>query len=216
MARTSKKPLYIVPKKDPIVKRWKDAFELFSEAQYHTFHISISEEMVKTKEIIGVQQMITALQHHPHLIEKFIFAVHFRFLEIEGSDLTIPEKCWKRDPAVYLWFCEMGKMPLLLFFINDEDARYYMLLGDMIADGSLPMRPVKNSVRSEVKLEGEDWQVFLNRVFECCRMMRLYCHNTGFDPEIYIQSLLADYDIDRKSTRLNSSHGGISRMPSSA
>ena len=29
-------------------------------------------------------------------------------------------------------------------------------------------------------------------------------------------TLLLRFDIDRKSTRLNSSHGGISRMPSSA
>ena len=38
----------------------------------------------------------------------------------------------------------------------------------------------------------------------------------GYGREAQVPAILDVYGIDRKSTRLNSSHGGISRMPSSA
>ena len=38
----------------------------------------------------------------------------------------------------------------------------------------------------------------------------------NFEPRISVQNVIVSEDIDRKSTRLNSSHTDISRMPSSA
>ena len=47
------------------------------------------------------------------------------------------------------------------------------------------------------------------------------CNNTGRESETYLRYIISNYNnlpdiIDRKSTRLNSSHTDISRMPSSA
>ena len=42
------------------------------------------------------------------------------------------------------------------------------------------------------------------------------CEVTGINEVEKANAPLASTQIDRKSTRLNSSHGGISRMPSSA
>ena len=40
--------------------------------------------------------------------------------------------------------------------------------------------------------------------------------NTGWTRSPLLSATIAEAKADRKSTRLNSSHGGISRMPSSA
>jgi hypothetical protein len=33
------------------------------------------------------------------------------------------------------------------------------------------------------------------RLFNSCRMFNLYCHGTGFNPQPYIESIVADYSL---------------------
>ncbi len=195
MAITAQTPIYLIPKSDPSVKQWEQAFTYFEAPEIDTFTIDVYEELVAFKHVAMVQEMITALQHYPHLIEKMMFSIDFKFTEIEDSNLYLPEDCWKSEPKYYQWFAELSKLPIMVFFINDEDARYYTLLGDMLASGDLPVTPLENNERSQISLEGVEWRKFIERLFNSCSMMMLFCHNTGFNPEPYIQSLLADMDV---------------------
>ena len=45
---------------------------------------------------------------------------------------------------------------------------------------------------------------------------RDWLSGAGRDPQYYLKRQLINVIIDRKSTRLNSSHSSVSRMPSSA
>ena len=197
ITKSATQPIYLVPKGDEAIKQWKHAFELFAAPYKHTFTIDVYEELVEGKHVAMVQEMISVLQHYPHLIEKMLFALEFKFTEVEDSNLYLPDECWKADPRYYRWFAELSKLPIMVFFINDEDARYYTLLGDMLADGSLSVGPLDKNERSQVSVEGKEWQQFLGRLFNSCWMMLLFCHNTGFNPEPYIQSLLADLDMSQ-------------------
>lgn len=195
MIATTPKPILLVPSGSHVVKQWEQAFAYFAAPDKHTFTIDVYEDLVKSKQVAMIHEMISALQHYPHLIEKMIFSLDFKFTELEDSNLYIPENCWKMDPNYYTWFSELSKLPIMIFFINDEDARYYALLGDMLANGSLPVTTIENNERSQISLEGVEWKKFIERLFNSCWMMLLYCHNTGFNPEPYIQSLLADMDV---------------------
>lgn len=188
-------PIYIIDESNPIVRQWEHALSIFGKPENHTLKLNIFEGLVDLKSVGMIHQMIAALQHYPQLIEKMIFAIDFNFAEVENCELFIPPHCWKSDPKYYAWFAELNTLPVVLFFINDEDARYYALMGDMIVNGEIEINHFKDKIRSELKLQGRAWHKFLNRVFQSCLMMLLYCHNTGFNPERYIQSILADLDV---------------------
>ena len=195
METSTLQPILLIPQSSHAVKQWEQAFAYFEAPEVHTFTIDVHEDLVKRKQVTMIQEMISALQHYPHLIEKMIFSLEFKFAEVEDSNLFIPENCWKFDSNYYNWFSELSKLPIMIFFINDEDARYYALLGDMLANGSLPVTTIENNERSQINLEGVEWKKFIERLFNSCWMMLLYCHNTGFNPKPYIQSLLADMDV---------------------
>lgn len=195
METSTLQPILLVPQNSKLITQWEQAFAYYESPEVHTFSIDVHEDLVKRKQVNMIQEMISALQHYPHLIEKMIFSLEFKFTEVEDSDLYIPENCWKFDNNYYTWFSELSKLPIMIFFINDADARYYALLGDMLANGSLPVTTIENNERSEISLEGVEWKKFVERLFNSCWMMLLYCHNTGFNPEPYIQSLLADMDV---------------------
>ncbi len=195
MATLTQQPIFLIQNNCPLIKQWEQAFTYFANPEIHTFTVDVYEDLVKGKQVAMIHEMISALQHYPHLIEKMVFSLDFKFTELEDTNLYIPETCWKFDANYYNWFSELCKLPIMIFFINDEDARYYALLGDMLANGSLPVAALENNERSQISLEGVEWKTFIDRLFNSCWMMLLYCHNTGFNPEPYIQSLLADMDV---------------------
>ena len=38
-------------------------------------------------------------------------------------------------------------------------------------------------------------QEVCNRLFSACIFFMIYCHNTGFNPQVYIEALLAELDL---------------------
>jgi hypothetical protein len=46
-----------------------------------------------------------------------------------------------------------------------------------------------------VGIGGEQLVEVMKRLYNSCWWMLMYCHGSGFNPESYIQSLLADLDL---------------------
>ena len=80
-----------------------------------------------------------------------------------------------------------------------------------------PKRPPEFSFNEPRYWDERDLEDELKRVFEVCHSCRMCVNFCGSFPDLFAR---VDRDIetkeDRKSTRLNSSHHAISRMPSSA
>ena len=188
-------PFYLVPATEPFLKNYDELFVRFAANDMHTLILEVPTSMVEGGEIASVQQLIMALQHKPYLIEKMIFAIDLRFTEIEGSELYIPTEVWKTDPAYLHWFSAFAACPMLLFFLNDEDARFYTLAGHFLAQNKLEVKEDSMKGKPMVALEGEHLNEVMQRLFNSCWWMLIFCHATGFNPEAYIQSLLADLGL---------------------
>lgn len=190
----NEKPVYLTPASEPFIKQYDEMFARFAEKDKHTLVLTVHSDMVYESEVGMLQQIIMALQYQPHLIEKLLFCLDIKFTTTKDSDIFIPESYWKRDAAYYRWFYKLAASPVMLFFINDEDARFYSLAGDMLADNLLQIEQDEKG-KGMACLEGDELVEVVNRLFTSCWMMLIYCHGSGFNPEPYIQSLLADLGL---------------------
>ena len=189
------KPFYLVPANEPFLKSYDSLFTRFAEPEMHTLNLDVYTKLVEAGDVGGVQQLIIALQHQPHLIEKMIFALNLKFTEIEDSQLYIPAQIWKADPSYLYWFRKLANSPVMLFFLNDEDARFYTLAGDILSENQLETKEGDLKGTQLVALEGENLNMVMERLFASCWWMLIYCHGSGFNPEPYIRGLLADLDL---------------------
>ncbi len=187
-------PFYVVPASEPFLRDYDELFLRFAAEDMHTLVLNVHKEMVSDGEVAGLQQIIMALQHQPHLIEKMLFCLDIRFTEIEDSELYLPPTYWKGDVAYYRWFRDLAASPVMLFFINDEDARFYALAGDLLADNELELKPDTKG-KKMVGISGEQLEEVMNRLFTSCWWLLAFCHGSGFDPKPYIESVLADLDL---------------------
>ncbi len=114
---------------------------------------------------------------------------------LDDIPVEISEAEWKRRPEVHSWFHSMSALPPVLYFINDSDACDYFLFGDMLASGHFChcTGTVNRNVMTE--FTEEQREVIANRVFHSSWCLLMYCHATGFNPDKYIDALLADYDM---------------------
>ena len=190
----NEKPVYLAPAREPFITAYDDLFSRFSKESMHTLTMTVQTDMVYAGEVAGLQQLIMALQHQPHLIEKLVFCLNIKFTAIEDSNIYIPAIYWKADTAYYRWFHKLSACAVMLFFINDEDARFYLLAGDLLADDLVHVEPDERGTGMAC-LEGDELAEVVNRLFTSCWMMLIYCHGSDFNPEPYIQSLLADLGL---------------------
>lgn len=188
------KPVYLAPATEPFVTAYDELFDRFSHENIHTLSMTVQTDLVYEGNIAMLQELVMALQHKPHLIEKLVFCLDIKFTAIEDSNIFIPDIYWKRDAGYYRWFHKLSASPVMLFFINDEDARFYLLAGDMLADNLLDIQMDERG-QGMACLEGDELAQVVHRLFDSCWMMLMYCHGSGFNPEPYVQSLLADLGL---------------------
>jgi hypothetical protein len=80
------------------------------------------------------------------------------------------------------WLNRMRALPCTVFFIQDLDARHYLLMADLILDGKAEVAEDGNAV----SLNYEMMQELQGRLCDACWFFMLYCHITGFDPQPYM------------------------------
>ena len=59
-------------------------------------------------------------------------------------------------------------------------------------------------------------KLYTIKIYTLNEFIHLYCFDYDYRAILYISDKYNQNNIDRKSTRLNSSHSSVSRMPSSA
>src|SRR6202012_5799843 len=90
-------PIYLMEPGNPTIARWQQVFETFAAQDKHTLNLSVPPDVVEDKEVAMLQELIIALQHYPHLIEKFLFAIELQFQQIAHSQLYFEKDIWKAD-----------------------------------------------------------------------------------------------------------------------
>jgi hypothetical protein len=189
----SKRPFYAKPPGDIIVKNFKDKMRMLSNAKNHTLNLQYGMEQIKEMDTSYYQELIMGLQHFPKLIEKFIFAFK---IEISDKDEKVMDEIdWKGHAIPMRWHFALSNCPCAIFFLEDHDSRAYVLYGDLMADEKMTMEPADKEGFAMFKAEGEVLQEMCNRLFHYCWFMHIYCHNSGFEPQPYIEALLAEFNL---------------------
>ncbi len=189
-------PIYIEPANSPTVLRYAEIFDFFEKPENNSLSLSVYEELVKNGDVAMIQELIVALQHYPHLIEKFILAIDFQFEEIKDSEIYYPPEYWKYETDYYKWFYQMANLPNILFFIRDEDARFYFLARDFLSDQSVNVTERDKAGRATIEFTNEQAQELANRIFNACWFMLIFCHGSGFNPKPFIEAMIANYEFD--------------------
>jgi hypothetical protein len=113
-----------------------------------------------------------------------VFAVQFDFNLMDGMNIARSED-WKKDPALRRWLFYIAEMPFLLFFIKDSTSRFFMVEDDILSDKKEP----------SLGFDEQQRDTFTGRMFTSCMMFLIYCHNTGFQPDLFIDALIAEHDM---------------------
>ncbi len=186
-------PLYITPANDSLIKQYDHLFTSFELENKDTLILKMSEELVEKGSVSAILDLLKALQHKPHMIEKMLFSFKINFVE-KGTGMAFPESYWKSDRQYYKWFHKLSQAPLAIFFLEDEDCRFYTLAGDLLADDKLEVKD-GGETKQLVAFSGESLQTVMQRLFDACWWMLIFCHGSGFNPKIYIEAMLADIDL---------------------
>lgn len=189
------KPFFFVQPDDPIVGKCGKLFEMMAAPDMHTLNLDVPPEVVDGEEVAMLQEIMMALQHYPHLIDKMLFAVKLRFTQIADSKLYFQDSDWKGDPKYWRWFHKMGSFPLVFFLLHDNEARLYTLIGDMMADERTDYKQEKGSKHGYIGLEGKQAEAMYERLHTACWMLLMFCHNCDYDPKPTIEAILAEYDL---------------------
>lgn len=188
------KPFYLVKSDDEIVQNWKQTFEKLATSQ-DDLVFTVNPSNIAEGRVGFVQQMVIALQHYPHLIERMLFSLKFRFMLVDDVGVEISEDEWKMKPEVYQWFFEMLSIPSMVFFIKDNDARFYIMMGDVFSSGKFEYETDPRSKNLGIKFNEEQLNLLARRLFNSAWSFFIYCHGTGFDPYPYVDALLADFNM---------------------
>jgi hypothetical protein len=124
-----------------------------------------------------------------------IFSVKYKFMLADDVPVELSEDEWKMKPEIYSWFYAMSALPIMVYFISDQDARNYCLMGDLLVSGNFKSQPDSRSKHTGVEFDMEQLQLIADRLFHSAWALLMYCHATGFNPDKYIDALLADYDM---------------------
>jgi hypothetical protein len=186
-------PFYIAPPHDSLIKQYEHLLTSFELENKDTLILEMPEDLVEKGSVSAITDLLKALQHKPNMIEKMLFSFKINFTET-GTGLPFPESYWKSNPEYYRWFHKLAQAPLAMFFLEDDDCRFYTLAGDLLADGKLEVKD-EGERKHLVLFTGESLQTVMQRLFDACWWMLIYCYASGFDPKVYIEAMLADIDL---------------------
>ena len=179
-----KKPFYIIPPGDPKIKGAKLSYGAGMSPEgipQITFNVSVQD--VRNLNANGIVEQLALLQHFPALLEKFVFTCATNVTMEDGTILKIEQL--RGDSLAMKWYSKFRYLKCSMFFFESRDVRAYIQIGDMKFE--------KADVQSDrIGLTGDNLQEVCQRLYDACYFFMVFCHNTGFDPIPYIDSILAE------------------------
>lgn len=182
------KPVYLIEPGDELINKFRTQWGMMASSERNKLVLNVPAFMVQKGEVAMLQQLVMQLQHFPKMIEKWLFSIELRFAD--AASIPLQEADWKGVPEPMRWINTMMSLPCIIFFLEDRDVRAYALMGDLLADKKLEVQGAR-----KVAIEGENLVLLCNRLYDACWFFHLYCHNTGFDPRMPIEALLAEFDL---------------------
>jgi len=193
MKQKMEKQDFMFPANSEIVKKYSQVLKMLKKPDMHTISIDVSPEVVTDLQMDLIPELIGAAQHHPALLDKFLFCIDIKFSEVENSTLYVHEMEWKSNVKYYQWFRFLGEcIPFAFFFLNDMEARLYTIAGDLLAEGGQEL----NEKGSRMYFTEKQSNTIHNRAVMACIAFMQYCAPPAFDAKIMIEALIADMHFE--------------------
>ncbi len=179
----SKRPIYFLQPGERKVKLLKQSLGMGIVNGIKVLRFDTTVENVRNTEPGGISELLIVLQHYPKLLEYLIFSCRVDIKTEYGAILD--DLQWKGDPIAMEWYSKLRNFPASLFFFEDNEARAYILMGDIkFEDKEIAEKG------DGVALSGDKLEEVCNRLYNICYFFFVFCHNTGFDPSNHIDDLL--------------------------
>ncbi len=195
-------PIYLRRKSAPEVRQHRDVLQMVAQQKSGLLMGGVTPEVVRENIMASIQDLVMATQHYPEALEALIFGLDIGFQYTAEDPTPMPEYDWRGHAPVARWIHQISsRLPILLFFLADNDLRFYALAGDLLADEAIPFSdapeeevpfPVPKGHRA-FTFPPPVAEELAERLYIASYLMHIFCHGTGVDPEPYIHALLAEY-----------------------
>jgi hypothetical protein len=188
----SQNRLFIIKEDSEIHQKWKWYFERSHEEILNDRIFIVSYEEVLNLDCTRIIEMISVLQHYPHLYNDMLYSIDLRFLKADGKTFfEVMEACMTITILKYFEAFN-NYFPALYFFWKQENYRFFTRLGvfggmpaqvvaAIMSNGELGSRLDYNEVQSGL---------LFTRKLNACRGLQLFFYGSGIDPDPYILQIL--------------------------
>jgi len=188
-------PNFLLPPDHPSIRKWQPWLQDFIYTQKEYVQLTLTPTEVRIGSVGAIQEMLLALQHFPNLIEKFIFSVDIQFQKTDHNPECYEGHQWKDEKAMGWYFKLAAAFPAVIYFIPDNDARFFTLMGDLILQRRIITYPDLSKGKAELKLSPSQMDLLAARLFNASCVMGLFCYGSGCDIGKYVNALIADYHV---------------------
>ncbi len=159
------------------------------------FNVITAADKIYAGNISAVTNVTNILFQSPTIFEKMIGKLELNFTNIEHSNMFIPDFYWKSDIAYFRWFHQLAELPALLFLLKDTDQKFYVLMGQMLAEKTIELNSPADLGANWGDLDTEQHQEITDKIVQNCITLIKCGERHCFKTEKYIQHLLREFKV---------------------
>lgn len=192
MTGENRKPVFMAPPGEAFIEGYRSTF-IHPTLRRDSLEIKVTYNEVLNKVVTPIFEMLAALQHFPEAIEKLFYSLAFQFYKPANKELYAGIEWHSMNHL--LWFRELGRFPVTVFFIKDPTCRAFALIGDMIAGKKVKLKPVQGATGVDIVLDHYQIEALRSRVVDAARTLQVYLYGSNISPKRPIELLIKEFRV---------------------
>lgn len=188
------KKQYFIKPGSPKISQYADILTKAAKAGKGIL-VNVEFNAIEKKNIAPIVDIIMVSQHKKSWIENIIFKMHIRIVNIPSTEPESINSNIFTSKKVIAYFAELGKNPLVFFFMDKIDISMMALSADKISKSELD---IKKEIEDEddeeeamlIGYDDKQVQEFFDKFFQACIQFHKYCDETGVDTRKYIEEAI--------------------------
>ena len=157
--------------------------------------LQIDFKAIERKDISKIVEIISISQHKKSWIENIIFKMHIQIINIPSTEPDSIHANLFSNNKVVAYFAELGKNPLIFFFMDQIDISMMSLSADKLINSELDVKKDLEGEDDEeeamlIGYDNKQVQKLFDRFFTACTEFQKYCDETGVDTRPYIEEAI--------------------------
>jgi hypothetical protein len=188
---------YLIPSDSPLLKEHEAIIAALKgpENKHKSLSLNVEPEVIETGQTQMFTELIAVLQYYPEVLDNLVFGMRFNFMKSTETEDNLDPTDWKQDPRYASWFrTAQERFPLVVFFLEDRDARFYSLAGDLLNEEETEVEHSEDDSEADISFTSDQMNRLFNRLFQACVLFMHYCAVAGVEPEPAVEALIAEID----------------------